>query len=166
VTRAISGDQALMFGGIAVEALYMPFSHSSTLYGFHVPSESVVFAPDMMFVNAVPPFGFPDFYYPGYIRALDRLIDLQATHYVPSHMDRGNLADLVAFRDMTVDFQNVVEDEYLQVSPEEFIRGVSIRDAITASYNRLEPKYKDVHGFDAMFVPKFGRHLGGTYLGY
>lgn len=166
VTHAISGDQALSFDGITVEALYMPFSHSSTMYGFYVPSEDVVFAPDMMFVNAVPPFGFPDFYYPGYIRALDRLIALDAEHYVPSHMDRGTLEDLIAFRDMTVDFQAVVQDEYLKIDPEEFIRGVGMRAAIKSAYDRLEPKYGDLHGFDDMFVPKFGRHLGGTYLGY
>lgn len=47
-------------------------------------SAGVVYAPDMMFVKALPPFDFPDFYYPGYIRALDRLILLNAAHYAPS----------------------------------------------------------------------------------
>lgn len=166
VTREISEDQKLTLGGIEVEALYMPFSHSSTLYGFHVPSDSVVFAPDMMFVNAVPPFGFPDFYYPGYIRALDRLIAVDAKHYVPSHMDRGTRDDLIAYRNMTVDFQDVVEDEYNKIDPEDFIKGIGMRDAIRSAYDRLEPKYGEVHGFNDMFVPKFGRHFGGTYLGY
>lgn len=166
VTREISGDQVLMLGGIAVEALYMPFSHSSTMYGFHVPSDSTVFAPDMMFVNAVPPFGFPDFYYPGYIRALDRLIAINAKNYVPSHMDRGTRDDLIAYRNMTVEFQDVVEDEYNKIDPEDFIRGEGLRDAIRSSYDRLEPKYGEIHGFNDMFVPKFGRHLGGTFLGY
>lgn len=166
VTHSISGDQKLIFGAITVEALFMPFSHSSTMYGFYVPSEEVVFAPDMMFVNAVPPFGFPDFYYPGYIRALDRLIALDAKYYVPSHMDRGALEDLVAFRDMTVDFQDVVEDEYLKIDPEELIRGQGMRAAVKSAYDRLEPKYGHLHGFNDMFVPKFGRHLAGTHLGY
>jgi glyoxylase-like metal-dependent hydrolase (beta-lactamase superfamily II) len=166
VSRPITGDQTLTIGATTIEALYMPFSHSSTMYGFYVPSESVVFAPDMMFVNAVPPFGFPDFYYPGYIRALDRLIALNADHYVPSHMDRGTLKDLVAYREMTVDFQRVVEDEYRKIDVEEFIRGEGMRTAIKSAYDRLEPRYGDLHGFDDMFVPKFGRHLGGTYLGY
>ncbi len=166
VTQEITGDQTLTIGGISVEALYMPFSHSSTIYGFHIPTESVVFAPDMMFVNAVPPFGFPDFYYPGYIRALDRLIAVGANHYIPSHMDRGTREDLIAFRDMTVEFQNVVEDEYLKIDPEDFIRGEGMRTAVKSAYDRLEPKYGHVHGFNDMFVPKFGRHFGGTYLGY
>ncbi len=166
VTREISDDQTLTFGDVTVEALYMPFSHSSTIYGFHIPSDNVVFAPDMMFVDAVPPFGFPDFYYPGYIRALDRLIAVNAEHYIPSHMDRGTRADLIAFRDMTVEFQGVVEDEYLKIDPEDFIQGIGMGDAIKSAYDRLHPKYGHLHGFDAMFVPKFGRHFGGTYLGY
>lgn len=166
VTRAISDDETLTLGGIDVEALYMPFSHSHTLYGFHIPSDDVVFAPDMMFVNAMPPFGFPDFYYPGYIRALDRLIAVDASHYVPSHLDRGTQVDLIAFRNMTVDFQDVVEDEFLKIDPEDFPKGIGMRDAVRSAYDRLQPKYGHVHGFDDMFVPKFGRHFGGTYLGY
>jgi len=166
VTRPISDDQTLILGDVTVEAIYMPFSHSHTLYGFSIPEDDVVFASDMMFVNAVPPFGFPDFYYPGYIRALDRLIAIDAAHYVPSHMDRGTKEDLVAYRDMTVEFQQVVEDEFLKIDPEQFARGEGMRDAVRSAYSRLRPKYQDVHGFDDMFVPKFGRHFGGTYLGY
>ena len=88
--------------------LFMPRSHSTTLFCFYFPDHSVVFAPDMMFVQAMPPFGFPDWYYPGYIRALDRLIALDAAHYVPSHFDEGGKADLVAYRDMMVDFRDTV----------------------------------------------------------
>ncbi|MBP6010962.1 MAG: MBL fold metallo-hydrolase [Alphaproteobacteria bacterium] len=166
VTRIIAGDQTLVFGGIEVQALYMPFSHSHTLYGFHVPSAGVVFAPDMMFVKMVPPFDFPDHYYPGYIRALDRLIALNAAHYVPSHGDRGDHAALVAFRNMTVDFQAAVREEFLTRGVEVAVDGANSREALRAVYAKLQPKYGDWHGFDAMFVPKFGRHFGGSYLGY
>jgi glyoxylase-like metal-dependent hydrolase (beta-lactamase superfamily II) len=166
VTRALTGDQTLQFGDVEVRALYMPFSHSHTLYGFHVPSAGVVFAPDMMFVKTLPPFDFPDFYYPGYIRALDRLIALNAQHYVPSHAWRGNRDDLVAFRNMTVDFQNTVRNEILSRGIEAPTNGAELRSALRAAYRKLKPKYGDWHGFDDMFVPKFGRHVGGTYLGY
>ena len=166
VTTPISEDQNLTLGGVVVKALFVPFSHSHTLYGFHIPADDVVFAPDMMFVNAMPPFGFPDFYYPGYIRALDRLIAVDAKHYVPSHLDRGTRQDLIAFRNMTVEFQHVVEDEYRKIDPVEFPRGVGMREAVRSAYDRLQPKYGHIHGFDDMFVPKFGRHIAGTYLGY
>lgn len=166
VTRAIEGDQTLMLGGIEVQALYMPFSHSHTLYGFYVPSAGVVFAPDMMFVKLVPPFDFPDHYYPGYIRALDRLIALNAAHYVPSHGERGDRDAMIAFRDMTVDFQTAVREEFVTRGVEVAVDGPQAREALRAVYTKLQPKYGHWHGFDAMFVPKFGRHFGGAYLGY
>lgn len=166
VSRPLAGDATLTLGDVELRALYMPYSHSHTLYGFHVPSAGVVYAPDMMFVRMLPPYDFPDFYYPGYVRALDRLIALQAAHYVPSHADRGDLDDLVAYRNMTVEFQEVVRDELLSRGIESATDGTEVREALRAAYDRLDPKYGDWHGFDAMFVPKFGRHVGGTYLGY
>ena len=166
VTRAIEGDQTLVFGGVEVQALYMPYSHSHTLYGFYVPSARVVFAPDMMFVRMVPPFDFPDHYYPGYIRALDRLIALDAEHYVPSHGDRGDRNAMIAFRNMTVDFQTAVREQFVARGVELAVDGPQSREVLRAVYAKLQPKYGDWHGFDAMFVPKFGRHLGGAYLGY
>ena len=37
-----------------------PRSHSETLYAFYFPNEKLLFLPDLMFKDAVPPFGFPD----------------------------------------------------------------------------------------------------------
>jgi glyoxylase-like metal-dependent hydrolase (beta-lactamase superfamily II) len=166
VTRPITGDITLQLGGVEVQALYMPYSHSHTLYGFFVPSAGVVFAPDMMFVKTLPPFDFPDFYYPGYIRALDRLISLRAAHYVPSHAGRGTLQDLVDYRDMAVAFQTVVRDEILSRGVESPTSGPALKSALQSAYVKLEPKYGKWHGFDDMFIAKYGRHVGGTYLGY
>lgn len=166
VTQGLNGDQTLNLGGLMVEALYMPYSHSHTLYAFYIPEYGAVYAPDMMFVKGLPPYDFPDFYYPGYIRALDRLIELDALHYVPSHMERGELADLVDYRNMTVEFQEVVKAEVLKHGIESALSGVVTRESLKSAYDLLQPKYGDWHGFDAMFVPKFGRHLSGTYLGY
>lgn len=164
-TRPLSGDQTITLGDVDIKALYMPFSHSHTLYAFYIPSEDVVFAPDMMFVKTVPPFGFPDFYYPGYIRALDRIIDLDATHYVPSHGWRGNRDDLITFRDMTTGFHEVIERELLaRIDRAE--EDATIGEILRVAYPALKAEYGDWHGFEAMFVAKFGRHLGGSFLGY
>ncbi|MCP3971315.1 MAG: MBL fold metallo-hydrolase [Rhodobacteraceae bacterium] len=164
-TQSLSGDQTITLGGIDVEALYMPFSHSHTMYGFRIPSEDVVFAADMMFVDTVPPFGFPDFYYPGYIRALDRLIDLDAAHYVPSHGWRGDRDDLIAFREMTVGFHSLIEKELL-ARLDRAEEDATIGEILRVAYPALKEKYGDWHGFEEMFVAKFGRHLGGVFLGY
>lgn len=166
VTRVISGDETLQLGNLEVRALYLPFSHSQTLYGFHILSADAVFAPDTMFVKMVPPFDFPDFYYPGFVRALDRLIALNAQHYVPSHAHRGTREDFIAFRNMTVDFQTTVRTELLAMGIEAATDGTAMRRALRASYAKLKPKHGDWHGFDDMFIPKFGRHFGGTFLGY
>lgn len=165
-TRHLSGDETLFFGEVEVQALYMPFSHSHTLYGFHLPEDDVVFAPDMMFVRTIPPFDFPDFYYPGYVRALDRLIDLNSDHYIPSHGWRGGHADLVDYRNMTVDFEETVKETFFSFGPDAAEEGTTLRKVLQASYPELKAKYGDWHGFEDMFVPKFARHLGGTYLGY
>jgi len=165
VTRPVDGDTVMTLGGIDVEFLYMPHSHSETIYGFHIPSESAVFAADMMFVRAVPPFDFPDFYYPGYVRALDRLIALDADHYVPSHLDEGSRQDLIDFRNMTVAFHEAIQAE-LAKNNYNASQGDKMRAGLKAAYDKLEPEYGDWHGFNEMFVPKFGRHWGGLYLGY
>ena len=165
VTRPVEGDVTVTLGGIDVDFLYMPHSHSQTLYGFHVRDADVVFAPDMMFVRAFPPFDFPDFYYPGYIRALDRLIAVDAAHYVPSHLGTGTRQDLVDFRNMTATFHETVRGE---LSSNDYFGadGAAMRRGLQAAYDKLEPEYGDWHGFNEMFVPKFGRHWGGVYLGY
>lgn len=166
VTRPLAGDQTLQLGNITIDALYMPYSHSHTLYGFYVRGADVVFAADMMFVKAVPPFDFPDFYHPGYVRALDRLIALNAAHYVPSHMDRGTRDDLIAYRNMVVRFEEVIKTGLLALGAEAATDGHAAREVLKESYDILYAEYGDWHGFDDMFVPKFGRHYGGTFLGY
>jgi hypothetical protein len=119
----------------------------------------------MLFVKTMPPFDFPDFYYPGYVRALDRLIELNAQHYIPSHFGEGGHKDLVDYRNMTVAFQETIASK---LAGYDYYAGQGhvMRKSIKEAYDELGIEYGDWHGFDAMFVPKFGRHWGGTYLGY
>ena len=165
VTSPIDGDALMTLGSVRVELLFMPRSHSTTLYGVYLPDEDVVFAPDMMFVKSMPPFGFPDWYYPGYIRALDRLIALDAGHYVPSHFDNGSRDDLIAYRNMMVDFRDTVAAG-LERHGYEAASGANLRAVFDEAYPILRSRYGDWHGFDAMFVPHFGGQAAGTYLGY
>ncbi|BBM03151.1 MBL fold metallo-hydrolase [Microbulbifer sp. GL-2] len=165
VTETVKGDMTLKLGDQTVHFLYMPKSHSSTLYGFFIEKENAVFAPDMMFVNTFPPFGLPDWYYPGYIRALNRLIDLNAKIYIPSHFNEGSKVDLINYRDMMVDFRKTVEREMakLEYEPDQ---GKKLRAIFDVVYPELQEKYGHWHGFDAMFVPHFAGQIGGTYLGF
>lgn len=165
VNVPVEGDVDMMLGSVRARLLYMPRSHSTTLYGFHFPDESVVYAPDMMFVKAMPPFGFPDWYYPGYIRALDRLIELNAAHYVPSHFDNGNRADLIDYRTMMVDFRDAVTASLAKYDYDA-ASGTNLRAVFAEVYPELRDRYGHWHGFEAMFVPHFGGQAGGTYLGF
>jgi len=140
VTTPLEGDLDVTLGSVRLQLLFMPRSHSLTLYGFYLPDEGVVFAPDMMFVKAMPPFGFPDWYYPGYIRALDRLIALEAEHYVPSHFDNGSRDDLIAYREMMVAFRETVaaglaEHNYEAAS------GANLRAVFDEAYPTLRDRY-------------------------
>lgn len=165
VNMPVSGDTMLSLGGVEVRMLYMPMSHSSTLYGIYVPGEDTVFAPDMMFVKAMPPFGFPDWYYPGYIRALDRLISLKAKNYIPSHFNLGERNDLIDYRNMMVEYREVVTRELVKINfePES---GEQIRAIFDVAYPELKEKYGDWHGFDAMFIPHFAGQVGASFLGF
>lgn len=165
VTQPISGDTTLVLGGVEIKMLYMPMSHSTTLYGIYLPEESVIFAPDMMFVKAMPPFGFPDWYTPGYLRALDKIISLDAKTYIPSHFNLGTKQDLIDYRNMMADFKSVVEREMAkyEFKPE---GNKTIKAVFDVVYPELKEKYGKWHGFDVMFVPQFVGQMGKTFLGY
>ena len=70
------------------------------------------------------------------------------------------------YRNMAVEFQTTVKNELLARGIESPTDGPAVQEALRAAYDKLEPKYGKWHGFNEMFVPKYGRHVGGTYLGY
>jgi glyoxylase-like metal-dependent hydrolase (beta-lactamase superfamily II) len=165
VTLPVEGDTDLVIGNTQVKMLYFPRSHSETLYAFHFPSEKVLFLPDLMFKDAVPPFGFPDWYYPGYIRALDHLLTINADHYVPTHFDTGTRDDLLSYRDMMVDFREEVLGAFSEYDYDA-ADGERLREVLKKVYPILAKKHGHRIGFDAMFIPHFGRQVGGIYLGF
>ena len=165
VTTPIEDDTQLIVGDKTINLLYLPRSHSETLYAFHLPEQKVLFLPDLMFKDAMPPFGFPDWYYPGYIRALDRLLTVDAIHHVPSHFDIGTRKDLQSYRDMMVDFRQAVVAE-LAHHDYDAADGARLRKILKRVYPILKNKHGHRIGFDAMFIAHFGGQAGGTYLGF
>jgi len=164
-TRTLEGDQELRFGPVVVRALYLGHSHTDTLYAFFIPSERLVFAPDTAFVHAFPPFGLPDWYYPGYMRALDRIAELDFDSCVPSHFDRGTKQDFLAYRQMMRDYRSVAAAAVAKRGGVP-ASGAMVRDVFDEAYPALKAKYGDWLGFDSMFVPHFIGSVGGNYLGY
>jgi len=66
---------------------------------------------------------------------------------------------------MMVDFRETVLEA---LSPYEYdaANGERLRTVLKKVYPKLAEKYGHRTGFDAMFVPHFGREAAGIYLGY
>jgi glyoxylase-like metal-dependent hydrolase (beta-lactamase superfamily II) len=164
-TRTITGDQHLHLGELELDLLDLGHSHTDTLYAFHLPGQQVLFPPDAAWVRAVPPFGLPDFYHPGYLRALDRLTKLDVAHLITTHSDNGTKADLVAFRTFMHDSRALVE-QALNAHGGLPTDGRTVRAVFDDVHPVLRQRYGHWHGFDAMFLPHLVRHVGGVYLGH
>jgi glyoxylase-like metal-dependent hydrolase (beta-lactamase superfamily II) len=165
VTRAVEGDVDFMLGKVPVHLLYLGEGHTDTLYAYHFPQQRAVFAPDAAFVHSLPPFGMPATYYPGYLRALDRLSAVDFDALVTSHFARGEKADVAKFRQLMVDFRAASAAVVLEMGGNPS-RGVEQRARIGAAYRTLKAKYGAWHGFEEMFIPHFLGGIGGAYLGY
>jgi glyoxylase-like metal-dependent hydrolase (beta-lactamase superfamily II) len=165
VTRALDGDAEIVLGGVVVSLLYLPRSHSQTLYAYYFKSERAVFTPDTAFIRSFPPFGLPDWYYPGYVRGLDRIAALDFEHCVPSHFEMGRKSDFLDYRQMMVDYREEGA-AIVDAMGGEPSSGVEMRGHFGPAYLKLRAKYGSWRGFDAMFVPHFVGQIGGTYLGY
>jgi glyoxylase-like metal-dependent hydrolase (beta-lactamase superfamily II) len=165
LTTSIVGDTVLRFGEVEVELLDVGLSHTDTLYAFHLPAFRTLFTADLGFVRALPPFGFPDWYYPGYMRALDRVGALNFDTFVATHGELGTRSDLVAFTTMMRDVRETVDAAAARYG-HEMADGRTIRAMLRREFPRLRERYGDWHGFDGMMLPLFFRHVGGVYLGH
>lgn len=165
VTRTLAGDASLELGSVRVQLLYLGQSHTDTLYAFHFPEQRTLFAPDAAFLHTLPPFGLPDYYYPGYIRALDRLAALDFELCIPAHFASGSKAELLEYRQLMLDFRQASAAVVADMGGDPS-RGAGQRARIGAAYRELRQKYGDWHGFEAMFIPHFLGGIGGAYLGF
>ncbi|MEQ9365418.1 MAG: MBL fold metallo-hydrolase, partial [Leptospirales bacterium] len=72
-TERISGDREYEIGGVRLRLIDLGRSHTDTLYAFVLPDEKILYAPDVGFARSWPTPGPFHTYYPGYIRAMERL---------------------------------------------------------------------------------------------
>jgi len=164
-TRHISGDTTLNIGGIEIQALYHGLSHTDTLYGFHIPSAKLVFSADVGLVKTVPPVGVPDRYAPGYLAAMDRIIDIDFDIFVPSHFGYGNKQDLVDWRNMIEDGRRYARQAVKQYNASG-LQSDQMGNYFDAVYYPMRKKYGDWHGFNEMFVLNLVRDFTREALGY
>jgi glyoxylase-like metal-dependent hydrolase (beta-lactamase superfamily II) len=165
ITTPIQGDTKLRFGQVEVDAYDLGLSHTDTLFAFHLPEQRVLFTADVGFVRMLPPFGFPDWYYPGYMRALDRTAALDFDQFIPSHGELGLKRDLVDYADMLRDVRDSVGTA-LERRGGHAGDGRLLREILREVYPGFRDRYGDWAGFDGMMFPLFGRLVGGAYLGF
>jgi glyoxylase-like metal-dependent hydrolase (beta-lactamase superfamily II) len=164
-TKFISGDVTLEIGGIEIRLIDLGLSHTDTLYAFHIPSERLVFTADLGLVKTVAPDGVPDRYAPGYLAAMDKVINVDFDIFVPSHFGYGSKQDLVDWRDMMVDmrrFARIAIQKHGGIGA----RPDQMGKYFDEIYYPMQKKYGKWHGFDEMFVLNVVRDLVGEGLGY
>ncbi len=164
-TRYIAGDTTIMIGGVEIRALYLGLSHTDTLYAFHIPSERLVFTADLGLVKTMAPDGVPDRYAPGYLAALNRIINVDFDIFVPTHFGHGTKKDLVDWRDMMEEGRRLAREAIREAG------SVGLRDGqmgryFDAVYYPMRAKYGQWHGFNQMFVLNIVRDIIGEAIGY
>ncbi|MEN8179573.1 MAG: MBL fold metallo-hydrolase [Pseudomonadota bacterium] len=164
-TRYISGDTVLNIGGVEIRALYLGLSHTDTLYAFHIPSERLVFTADVGLVKTVAPVGVPDRYAPGYLAAMNRIIDIDFDTFIPSHFGYGTRQDLIDWRNMMEEGRRLAQQAVREFGTPG-IRTDQMGRYFDAVYYPMHEKYGEWHGFSDMFVLNLVRDFVGESLGY
>jgi len=164
-TSYISGDTVLNIGNIEIRLLYLGLSHTDTLYAFHIPAERLVFTADLGLVKTVAPNGVPDRYAPGYLAAMNRIIDIDFDTFVPSHFGYGTKQDLIDWRNMMEDSRRLAHAA-IQQSGTPGVRENQMGYYFDAVYFPMQEKYGNWHGFNEMFVLNLVRDVVGEALGY
>jgi glyoxylase-like metal-dependent hydrolase (beta-lactamase superfamily II) len=165
-TQLIDGDVELELGGVPFRLLYLGHSHTDTLYAVYLPRQKVLYAADLAFVKALPPVGMPDWYRPGFLRALDRVAALDFEAFVPSHFGTGTKADFLAGRELYTDTQRLVQaavggDGRLLADD-----GPRFSAAVNGVFDTLQAKYGAWHGAGPMLLLFVQRNFVGEFLGY
>ncbi len=166
-TRTISGDTTFNIGGVEIRALYLGLSHTDTLYAFHIPSKRLVFTADLGFVKTVQPVGVPDKYAPGYLKAMNRIINIDFYTFIPSHFGYGTKQDLIDWRDMLEEGRRLAKQAIREIgTPGAGASKHQMGQYFDAVYYPMRNKYGKWHGFNEMFVMNFVRDIVGESLGY
>ncbi|MEM7410936.1 MAG: MBL fold metallo-hydrolase [Myxococcota bacterium] len=169
-TRTLEGDQRLEIGGVRIDLVALPKSHTDTMYAVHLPDEGVLFAADTVGLGVMLPAGGVSIYMPAYLAALDRLQGLDFEVFVSSHFGWGDKAAYVEAADLQRDGYRWAREALARYGTDE--RGISMtydEDRFLAAfsyfYDRMKEKYGDWHGFDAMILSTFTNQIVAVTVG-
>jgi cyclase len=95
--RTFSRQETLDVGGRTVRLLEVGPAHTPGDSIVHVPDVAVVFAADVLFVDATPVMWFGPL--EGWLKAIETLLSLDAAVYVPGHGPPGDQGAVLELRD-------------------------------------------------------------------
>ncbi len=162
-TRFIQGDRTFTIGGETIRLIYLGLSHTDTLYAFHLPGRNLVYAPDVGFVKSWPTPGPFHTYFPGYIRAMEKIAALDFRVFVPSHGPAGTRQDFVDSMNMMKDLRATVVRAMREHDTETREGLGNLFDAVWPAWKK---KYGHWRGFNEMAGLNLVRHMAGVDLGY
>ena len=151
---------------VVVRLLYLPRSHTDTMLAVYLPGEHVLFAADLGWVRALPPFGYPESYGPGVEAALERLTQLDFEVFVPGHFDVGTRQDLVAWQAMLHRGRGLAREALAPSGGRLPVEGAALVRALDTVYGPLRTEYGGWHGFVDMGGYFALRLLEGEAAGY
>jgi glyoxylase-like metal-dependent hydrolase (beta-lactamase superfamily II) len=163
-TRLIEGDQTLTIGGTEIRLLYLPRSHTDTLYAVHVPSDRLLYTADMGMVHTIPPLGIPDHYSVGYVAALERLAGIDFDVFVPSHFGFGKKEHLVATLNMYKRSRELVRKLLAKDGLPQ--KEAFFADFFEEAYVPFQKEYGDWLGFGQQGAFLLMRQMEGELLGH
>lgn len=85
-----SDRMTVELGGQKVELIYVGESHSDNMIVMHFPAQRAVFAVDFISINRMPYKDLSDSYFPGWIKAIKQVEQLDFDLLIPGHGKTGN----------------------------------------------------------------------------
>jgi glyoxylase-like metal-dependent hydrolase (beta-lactamase superfamily II) len=162
-TMTVSGDYKLKVGGVEIDFLDLGLSHTDTIFGFYLPKEKLIYTPDVGFVKSWPTPGPFNSYYPGYVKAMKRLSELDFKTFVPSHGILGTKQDFVDSLVFFLDLRNIMSNAMKKYDVQTSEGLEKVFDEVYPVYKK---KYGHLHGFDQMAGLNLVRAMAGVNLGY
>jgi cyclase len=108
--RTFSRSETLDVAGREVRLIEVGPAHTPGDAVVHVPDVGVVFAADVLFVNATPVMWFGPL--EGWLRAIDTLLSLDAETYVPGHGPPGGRVAVLEMRDYLTWLDGSVREQH------------------------------------------------------
>ncbi len=103
-----SDSMTIELGGKKVDLTYVGPSHSDNMIVMNFPDERTLFAVDFVSVNRLPYKTLSDSYFPGMIKALNKVEAMDFDILAPGHGSMGNRSDVTAHREYVEDLYNGV----------------------------------------------------------